>query len=201
MLTCIVTKSFQPEAKVKTFSKILIGTVSRICETKCHSLRKKEIKVDEGFIPRWEDSPYCSLASEWDILFGLCENWNLKLKWAKPLEGFPGSSAGKESTCNEGNLGSSPALGKIPWRRERLPTPVFWPGEFHGLYSPWGCKESDTTEWLSLSHVYLCICFFRTYHPQNQQKFHKHSLTPRLLALVSAALQYAFPSWPVLPCL
>ena len=27
-----------------------------------------------------------------------------------------------------------------------LPTPVFWPGEFHGLYSPWGCKESDTTE-------------------------------------------------------
>ena len=35
---------------------------------------------------------------------------------------------------------------KIPWRRERLPTPVFWPGEFHGLYSPWGHKESDTTE-------------------------------------------------------
>ena len=27
-----------------------------------------------------------------------------------------------------------------PWRRERLPTPVFWPGEFHGLYSPWGHK-------------------------------------------------------------
>ena len=25
-------------------------------------------------------------------------------------------------------------------------TPVFWPGEFHGLYSPWGRKESDTTE-------------------------------------------------------
>ena len=30
-------------------------------------------------------------------------------------------------------------------------TPVFWPGEFHGLYSPWGHKESDTTERLSLS--------------------------------------------------
>ena len=26
---------------------------------------------------------------------------------------------------------------KIPWRREKLPTPVFWPEEFHGLYSPW----------------------------------------------------------------
>ena len=36
-----------------------------------------------------------------------------------------------------------------PWRRERLPTPVFWPGEFHGLYSPWGHKELDTTEQLN----------------------------------------------------
>ena len=33
-----------------------------------------------------------------------------------------------------------------PWRRERLPIPVFWPGEFQGLYSPWGSKELDTTE-------------------------------------------------------
>ena len=42
-------------------------------------------------------------------------------------------------------------VGKIPWRRERLPTPVFWPGELHGRYSPWGHKESDTTERLSLT--------------------------------------------------
>ena len=42
-------------------------------------------------------------------------------------------------------------VGKIPWWRERLPTPVFWPGEFHGLYSSWGHKELDMTEWLSLS--------------------------------------------------
>ena len=32
--------------------------------------------------------------------------------------------------------------GKIPWRRERLPTPVFWPGEFHGLYNLWGRSQS-----------------------------------------------------------
>ena len=38
----------------------------------------------------------------------------------------------------------------IHWRRERLPTSVFWPGEFHGLYSPWGRKELDMTEQLSL---------------------------------------------------
>ena len=45
----------------------------------------------------------------------------------------------------------NPWVGKIPWRRERQPTPVFWPGEFHGLYSSWGHKESDTTERLLLS--------------------------------------------------
>ena len=59
---------------------------------------------------------------------------------------FPCGSAGKESPCNAGDLGSIPGVGKIPWRRERLPTLVFWPGEFHGLYSPWSRKESDTTE-------------------------------------------------------
>jgi len=45
-----------------------------------------------------------------------------------------------------------------PWRRERLPTPVFWPGEFHGLYNPWGRKGSDTTERLSLSSL-ICGIF------------------------------------------
>ena len=33
----------------------------------------------------------------------------------------------------------------------KLPTQVFWPGEFQGLYSPWGGKELDMTEQLSLS--------------------------------------------------
>ena len=100
--------------------------------------------------------------------------------------GFPCGSAGKESTCNMGDLGLIPRLGRSPgegkgyplqyswaslaaqlvknppavretwvqslgWeypleRRERLPTPVFWPKEFQGLYSAQGCKESDTTE-------------------------------------------------------
>ena len=47
--------------------------------------------------------------------------------------------------------GFDPWVGKIPWRRERLHTPVFRPGEFPGLCNPWGCKESDTSERLSLS--------------------------------------------------
>ena len=62
--------------------------------------------------------------------------------------GFPCGSGGKESACSVGDLGFIPGWEE-PWRRERLPTPVLWPGEFHGLYSPWCCKESDTTERLS----------------------------------------------------
>ena len=50
-----------------------------------------------------------------------------------------------------------PWVGKIPWRGERLTTPVLWPGEFHGLYSPWGLKELDMTEGLSLSQYNQCL--------------------------------------------
>ena len=70
--------------------------------------------------------------------------------------GFPDGSDGKESACNAGDRSSYPWVGKIPWRREWLPTLVFLPGEFHGQrslagYSPWGRKESDTTQQLTLS--------------------------------------------------
>ena len=65
--------------------------------------------------------------------------------------GFPGGSAGKESACNVSRPGFDPWVGKIPWSRGRLLTTVFWPREFHGLYSPWGRKESDMTKQLLLS--------------------------------------------------
>ena len=41
-------------------------------------------------------------------------------------------------------LGFDPWVGKIPWRRERLPTQVFWPGKFHGLYTVHGVSKSQT---------------------------------------------------------
>ena len=55
--------------------------------------------------------------------------------------------------------GFNPWVGKIPWRRKWQPTPVFLPGESHGQrrlagYSPWGHKESDTTEWLTRAHTH-----------------------------------------------
>ena len=69
--------------------------------------------------------------------------------------GLPVGSAGKESPCSVGDL-VDPWVGKMPWRRKQLLTPVFWLGEFHGQYSPWGQKESDTTEQLLL--------FFSPFH-------------------------------------
>ena len=56
--------------------------------------------------------------------------------------------------------GFDPWVGKIPWRRERLLTPVFLPGESHGQRSlagcsPWGHRELDPTAgtWHALKHL------------------------------------------------
>ena len=69
-------------------------------------------------------------------------------------DGFSSGSDGKRICLQRRRLEVSPWFGKIPWRREWLPTPVFLPGESHGQrslvdYSPWGRKELDTTEGLS----------------------------------------------------
>ena len=75
----------------------------------------------------------------------------------------PVGSNDKESACNAGGLGWIPVPGRFPWKREWLPTPVFLSGEFHGHrslagYNPWGHKESDMTEQLSI-HNYHKIKF------------------------------------------
>ena len=55
------------------------------------------------------------------------------------LKGFPCGSAGKEFTCNAGNLGSIPGLGRSAGKGKGYPSQY----SGLGLYSPWGCKESD----------------------------------------------------------
>ena len=83
----------------------------------------------------------------------------------------------------------NPWVGKTPWRRGRLPTPVFWPGESHGQrslvgYSPQGHKESDTTERLNRHCHVLFIIFFKAQRPfylkldflgSNNQKHESHT--------------------------
>ena len=72
------------------------------------------------------------------------------------LSDFPGSSAGKQSACR---FRFSPQVGKIPWRREQLPTPVFRPGELHGLYRPWGHNEQNqVTDFQFHSQITIPLC-------------------------------------------
>ena len=74
------------------------------------------------------------------------------------LKGFPGGSDGIESACSAGDAGSIPGLGRSPGEGKGYPFQfgipsfnlsqhqgLFWLGKFHGLYNPWGHKESDTT--------------------------------------------------------
>ena len=77
--------------------------------------------------------------------------------------GFPGGSDGKKSACS---AGFDPWVAKIPWKREWQSTPVFLPGEFHGQrnlvsYGPWGLKELDTTEHISMhdgrTAMWMCL--------------------------------------------
>ena len=62
--------------------------------------------------------------------------------------------SGKESACQCKRRRFDPCVRKIHWNRKWQTTPVFLSGKFHGQrslvsYSPWGCKESDTTVLLS----------------------------------------------------
>ena len=54
------------------------------------------------------------------------------------------------------DTGFDPWVGKIPWRRERQPIPIFLPGKTHRQrslvgYNSWGCKELNTTQQVTLS--------------------------------------------------
>ena len=66
--------------------------------------------------------------------------------------GLPGDLDTKDATCDAEALDSIPGSGKILWRKEGLPTPVFLTGEFHGQrtlsgYSPWSHRVGQ--EWMT----------------------------------------------------
>ena len=63
--------------------------------------------------------------------------------------GFPDSSAGKESACSTGHLGLTPGLGRSPGEGKGYPPQ--YSGLENSMDCPWGHKESDRTEPLSLS--------------------------------------------------
>ena len=86
--------------------------------------------------------------------------WGHKGLLLLPPAGLPRWLSDKESACQGRKRGFDPWVGKIPWRRAWQPTPVFLPGKSHRQrslvgYSPWGCRESDTTEQLGTHFSHL----------------------------------------------
>ena len=86
--------------------------------------------------------------------------------------GFPGHSDGKESACSVGDLSLIPGLGRSPGGGQGNPLQYSCLENPHGQrslvgYSPWGHRESDTTEQLNT-------------HPC-QSNFNLHSLHLRML--------------------
>ena len=122
-------------------------------------------------------------------IYFLFLNFNLLLT----ALGFPGGSAGKESTCNAGNLCSISWVGKIPRQRERPPTPVFWPGEFHGLYRPWGCKSQTRLRDFHFHFSFLTAlnlhCCARTFSGCSKQGLLWIAVHRFLIAAVSLAAE------------
>ena len=86
------------------------------------------------------------------IASGQSEEWSCQS--TEIGRGLPRWHSDEESTCQCRickRCRFDPEVAKNPWSRKWQPTPIFLLGKFHGQrsltgYSPWGCKESDTTE-------------------------------------------------------
>ena len=130
--------------------------------------------------------------------------------------GLPRWFIGKETVCQcRGcrRCGFDSWFGKIPWIRKWQLTPVFLPGKFHGQtslvgYSPWGCKESDTTEH---AHHYIIVQIsltalevrtlpvhpFPHTSPENHMFNFLHNLLFLEFRIVGNTWLVDFPDWPL----
>ena len=100
------------------------------------------------------------------------------------MMGLPGGSAGKESACNVGDLGSMPVLGRFPGEGKYTHSSIL---AWRLSRTVWSCKESDTTERRSLRFSsHRCFATLRT----------PFTLFPHCLSL--SILLFDFRSSPLL---
>ena len=129
-------------------------------------------------------------------------------------QGFPSCARGKEPAfqwrrCRRPRF--DPWIGKILWRREWQPTPIFLPGKSHGQrslagYSPWGCKESDTIGQLTHTHTHLVnncllIDMTRFWSPSRVQmhinvQMHSHGAPEVWTSVCSMRIKACFSWFP-----
>ena len=105
----------------------------------------------KGVVKRGESS-WVRIRDTWNFTVGL---GNRILTSGVSRWGFPKAHAYQDRRHKRCRF--DPWVGKIPWRRQWQPTPLFLPGKFHGQrslagYSLWGCKELNMTERLNYHH-------------------------------------------------
>ena len=101
---------------------------------------------------------------------------------------FSGGSTGKQCVCNAGNLASIPGLGRSPGGEHGNPLQYSCLENLQGQrslagYSPWGRKESDTTE--QLTTQYICPELYG-FSPLLIHSFIHHSSSPGGLPWLSS---------------
>ena len=106
-------------------------------------------KVASWWAHRTPEYPFLKSISSFliDLPVNLCRRFSLDFvaSTTTNFPSFPGGSAGKESTCNVGELSSIPGLGKSVGEGNGY---TLWYSDLETVY-PWGHKQSDTTEQLS----------------------------------------------------
>ena len=126
--------------------------------------------------------------------------YSLQYSWASLVAQLVKNPPAMQETCVR-------SLGwEDPLEKGKEPTPVFWPGEFHGLYSPWDHKESDTTEKLSLLpsysaiqqpnirpvvHQNICLSIYPPFHLPSH-----HSFTYPIILYLSILPSFHSPIYP-----
>ena len=123
-----------------------MGSTGFIKTAKCKEIWWISIRIkSQCYKPRWSYILY---------IIELQIQGQIYLTSMKNIWGFPGGTLVKKLPCQcrrHKRCRFNPWVRKIPWRRKRQPVPVILPRKSHGQrslvgYSPWGCKESDTTE-------------------------------------------------------
>ena len=102
--------------------------------------------------------------------------------------GFPCGSAGKESTCNAGDLGSITGLGRSPGEGKGYPLQCS--GLENSMDSPWGREELDMTERLSLHFISLKFFHASSSTKILRQLTHRKQYKNRISEDIESALSH-----------
>ena len=161
-----VNKSFLPTVTFKNFkSSSLKSPHQKLCMAISHV--KPDVKKSMFMEEISSFSLNCLKRCHWEVFFFFF--FFPHSQW-----GFPCGSDG--IVCLQcGRTEFNPWVRKIPWIRKWQPTPVYLPGECHGLrslvgYSPWGCKELDTTEVTEHTCMVRRLCWLWCWCCQQTEK-------------------------------